>query len=257
MYVDVHAHLEYDDRIDIKLAITSAKNVGVVSIINNGTTIAGNRKSLELAKKYDIVKCALGLYPIDALKMDDKEIDDELGLRIFKLESTVENFDRIPFPHRGKKHLFELQFAGRFFGGDVDYTRFFTSIEAYFPLGNKLNYHPLLSVGISRSGLPLSERFYLGGLRSFNGYRSEQLSGDKMFLFSQQLRLKLPLWLYLSSYFDLGDVYGSTDEIKISHLRRAFGVCLSLDSPIGPFEFGYGITENELDRIYMRVGFEF
>lgn len=78
MYIDVHAHLEYEDRIDIEDAIASAKEVGVVSIINNGTNVFGNRKSLELASKYGVVKCALGLYPIDALKMTDSEIDAEL-----------------------------------------------------------------------------------------------------------------------------------------------------------------------------------
>lgn len=188
---------------------------------------------------------------------EDQNIDEEFGLRILKLESLVENFDRIPFPQTGKKHFFELKLAGRFLGGDIDYTRFFTSIEAYFPLGKYLNYHPKLGIGISRSGLPRSERFYIGGLRSFNGYRTNQLSGDKMFLLSQELRVKLPFWLYLSGYFDMGDVYRSTDEIKLSDLRRAFGVSISLDSPLGPFEIGYGKADNDIDRIYMRVGFEF
>ncbi|MBU8932963.1 MAG: patatin-like phospholipase family protein [candidate division Zixibacteria bacterium] len=234
-------------------------------LYDGNDSLTGKHQELKLGTEFRIgrqisrlgtVAMALVIEEIDYFQ-ENREIDEELGLRIFKLESLVENFDRIPFPHRGKKHFFELQFAGRLLGGDVDYTRFFTSIEAYFPLGKYLNYHPRLGVGISRSGLPMSERFYMGGLRSFHGYRSGQLSGDKMFLLSQQLRIKLPLWLYLSGYFDLGNIYGSTDEIKLSHLRRAFGVCLSLDTPLGPAEIGYGATEDDLDRIYIRVGFEF
>ena len=182
---------------------------------------------------------------------------EKFGLRIFTLESLVENFDRIPFPNSGKKHFFELKFAGRILGGDVDFTRFYTSIESYFPLGDKVNYHPKLELGASRSGLPLSERFFLGGMHSLSGFRADQLAGDKMFMMSHELRIKLPLWLYLSSRFELGNVFGRVDEIKLIDLSPAFGLFLSLDSPIGPFEVGYGITEDKIDRLYFRVGFEF
>lgn len=182
---------------------------------------------------------------------------DKFGLRIFKLESLVENFDQLPFPNTGKKHYFELKFAGRILGGDVDFTRFYTSIESYFPLSKNVNYHSKLELGASRSGLPLSERFFLGGMYSLSGLRTEQLAGDKMFMMSHELRFKLPLWLYLSSRFELGNVFGKIDELKIIDLRPAFGIFLSLDSPLGPFEVGYGITEYEIDRIYFRAGFDF
>ncbi|RKX26712.1 MAG: hypothetical protein DRP47_07760 [Candidatus Zixiibacteriota bacterium] len=234
-------------------------------LYNDSDSLTGKHQELKLGVEFCIGRQISRLGTVTAAliieendyNQEDKNIDEEFGLRILKLESLVENFDRIPFPQTGKKHYFELKLAGRFLGGDIDYTRFFTSIEAYFPLGKYLNYHPRLGVGISRSGLPQSEQFYIGGLRSFHGYRTDQLNGDKMFLLSQELRIKLPLWIYLSAYFDLGDVYGSTDEIKLSNLRHAFGVMISLDSPLGPFEIGYGIADNDIDRVYVRVGFEF
>ncbi|MEW5994992.1 MAG: BamA/TamA family outer membrane protein, partial [Candidatus Zixiibacteriota bacterium] len=109
-------------------------------------------------------------------------LSQDFGLTRLKLESLVETFDRVPFPETGKKYLFELQFAGEFLGGEATYTRFFTSLEAYFPLGKKLNYHPQLALGLSRSDLPVSEKFFLGGLHRFAGFRTHQLEGDKMFL---------------------------------------------------------------------------
>jgi len=190
-------------------------------------------------------------------KNTDRTLIEKFGLRIFKLETLVENFNRVPFPTTGKKHYFELKFAGRLLGGDVDYTRFYTSIEAYFPLSNKVNYHPKFELGVSRSGLPVSEKFYMGGMFSLSGFRTYQMGGEKMFLMSHELRIRLPLWLYLSSRFELGNVFGGTDEIKMNDLQPAFGLFLSLDSPIGPFEVGYGITEDEMDRIYFRAGFDF
>lgn len=183
--------------------------------------------------------------------------NEKYGLRALTLESLVENFDRWPFPSSGKKHHLELQIAGEFLGGDVEFTRFFSSIESYFQFGERLNYHPRLSIGLSRSGLPPSEQFYAGGLHSLAGFRTHQLSGDKLLLLNNVVRFKLPLWLYLSVRYDVGEVYTSADQIKLRNLRHGFGMSLALDSPIGPIEFGYGTADEDNDRWYFGAGLTF
>ncbi len=68
---DVHCHLDhqsFDGQID-KL-IENAKKAGVKAIITNGVNPESNRKALKIAKKYDIVLPALGIYPIDALQRE-------------------------------------------------------------------------------------------------------------------------------------------------------------------------------------------
>ncbi|MEA3296931.1 MAG: BamA/TamA family outer membrane protein, partial [candidate division Zixibacteria bacterium] len=185
------------------------------------------------------------------------EVDNRFGLRVFKIESLVETFNRIPFPESGKKHLFELKFAGKYFGGEVEYTRFYSSLEAYWPIGEHLNYHPRLAVGLSRSCLPVTEKFYLGGMRSFAGFRTHQLAGDKVIAMSHEMRLKLPLRFYLSLCYHTGEVYSSADHIKFSGLRHGLGVIAALDSPIGPIEFGYGTANNDFERYYINVGLYF
>lgn len=182
---------------------------------------------------------------------------EKFGLRIFSIESLVETFNRVPFPETGKKHLFELQFAGKFLGGETEFTRFFTSLEAYFALGAYLNYHSKLAIGLSRSGLPPSEKYYIGGIHSFAGLRTDQLSGDKLFVFSNELRIKLPLRLYFTSRYDMGEVYTATDQIKLRNIRHGVSVALALDSPIGPFEFGYGVTDTDKDHFYLNIGYSF
>ena len=63
MYIDVHAHLDDEKFNDIDDVIKRAEKAKVVAIINNGASIDRNRKTLELVKKYKIVKKALGFYP--------------------------------------------------------------------------------------------------------------------------------------------------------------------------------------------------
>ena len=79
MLIDIHCHLDYDkfDH-DTDTIVKNAEKAGVGIIISNGTNPESNRKVLALAKKYKIVRPALGIYPVDSLKMTDKEIEAEL-----------------------------------------------------------------------------------------------------------------------------------------------------------------------------------
>jgi len=191
------------------------------------------------------------------LRDNRRSTEDEFELRTFNFRSTVESFDRFPFPQRGKKHQFDLVFAGKVFGGEVEYSRFAASMEVFYPVGSFICYHPKASIGMSRRGLPQSEKFYVGGLHSFAGFRTNELAGEKMFLINQELRLKLPLWCYLSGYMDFGDVYGATEDIKFESMRHGFGVSLAVDSPFGPFELGYGGGDSPKDRWYFSAGLAF
>jgi TatD DNase family protein len=84
-YVDVHAHLEaYRNADEI---VDNAKKAGVKAIVYNGISRETNRKALEFSKRYDIVKAALGLYPIEILSMKDEDIEAELKF----IEENKEN----------------------------------------------------------------------------------------------------------------------------------------------------------------------
>ncbi len=184
-------------------------------------------------------------------------VESDFGLRVLHLQSLVETFNRRTFPETGKRHLFEIEFAGEFLGGDVEYTKFYSSVEAYWQFGPILNYHPSLAVGISRSGLPPSEKFYMGGMRSFMGLRTYQLGGDKLFHMSHEVRFKLPWRLYLTGRYDLGEVFTSVEDIKARRFRHGGGAILALDSPIGPFQFAYGWSERDMKRFYIHIGLRF
>lgn len=77
-FIDVHAHLDFYSDEEIEKYIENARKAGVKIIVNSGVDVKRNRKTLELAEKYPEVKISLGLYPIDALSMTEKEIDSEI-----------------------------------------------------------------------------------------------------------------------------------------------------------------------------------
>lgn len=66
--VDVHAHLEgsrFEE--DLDEVVRRFKDAGGSLIVTSGVNPETNRKSLEIAKKYDVVKASFGLYPIDSI----------------------------------------------------------------------------------------------------------------------------------------------------------------------------------------------
>ncbi len=76
MFIDAHCHLEMLENVEKAIERAGEKRVGI--IIANGINPESNRKVLEFSKKYENVRASLGLYPTDALKMSDGEIEDEL-----------------------------------------------------------------------------------------------------------------------------------------------------------------------------------
>jgi TatD DNase family protein len=78
MLIDTHAHYDFDEYTDLDEVLAKCKSAGVGIIISNGTNQKSNEKTLSLAKKYSIIKPALGLYPSDALQITDKEIEKSL-----------------------------------------------------------------------------------------------------------------------------------------------------------------------------------
>ena len=84
-----------------------------------------------------------------------------------------------------------------------------------------------------------------------------QISGDKMILISNELRARLPMHLYLLLRYDAGEVFGSTDQVRLGSLRNGLGIALAVATPIGPFEIGFGRTEKKSERVYFSAGFPF
>ncbi|MBU1200981.1 MAG: TatD family hydrolase [Nanoarchaeota archaeon] len=79
MIVDVHAHLDFENyKDDLDEVLKRAKQANVTAIICNGINKETNRKVLELSKKHDLIKAALGFYPCECDKISEKKFDEEI-----------------------------------------------------------------------------------------------------------------------------------------------------------------------------------
>ncbi len=182
----------------------------------------------------------------------------EHTLSAFTISSIVETLNKFPYPDYGHRQDVTLEFTTKWLGGSFDeYTKLWGSLEAYLPLGKYINFHPRIGAGISTANLPDVEKYFLGGMYNFSGYRTDQLNGDKYFLTNLQLRIKLPYAFYLMGNYDFGNVFDDYENIKIEDFRQGYGAALSIDSPIGPVDFGYGKAEDMPWRLYFNMGLRF
>jgi NTE family protein len=203
----------------------------------------------------------LGIISVEAkaLRVDIKDGDfrDSYNIRSLMIRSLVDTFDKYPFPHEGKYHHLYAEMAGDILGGEVVYRKAFTSLESYFPIGRRVNFHPKVAVGISEGTVPISEKFTLGGCENFYGLFSEELKGDKVFLGNLGLRFRMFKRLYLTMRYDTGNVWARLESIKLKELKHGFGSSLAFDTPLGPLEVSYGVATDEWDKFYFKAGFDF
>ncbi len=181
--------------------------------------------------------------------------DYEITSLIFR--SIVDDLDKLPFPDKGRYHHLSFELAGKILGGDLNYRKFFSSLESYFPLGSKLNFHPKIAIALSDGDLPLNEKFVLGGFGTLGGFYDQELKGDKLFFFNLGLRYKFLKRWYLTLRYDSGNTWPNLESIKLKNLKNSILSILSVQTPLGPIEFAYGKAEKKTDKLYLRIGLEF
>ncbi len=77
--VDVHIHLDFPEYAkDLDKVLKKAEESGVKAVIANGVHKESNRSVLEIAKKFRVVKPALGFYPTHTWEFTEEEVDEEL-----------------------------------------------------------------------------------------------------------------------------------------------------------------------------------
>jgi len=73
--VDTHCHLDFKDfDADRDQVIDRARKAGVARVVNIGSSVAGSRRSVELAKQYECVYASIGVHPHEAASVTDAVI---------------------------------------------------------------------------------------------------------------------------------------------------------------------------------------
>jgi outer membrane protein insertion porin family len=155
-------------------------------------------------------------------------------------------------------------------GGDLSYYRLTLRYQQIIDLSRlfAIRFDTELGYGDGLSdtpGLPLTENYFAGGLRSVRGYEGntlgprdslgQALGGDKKWTGTLELILPLPFIkdseaFRITAFVDAGNVFGRGtsgpgEDFKLAELRASAGISGIWISPFGPLTLSYGFPFND------------
>jgi outer membrane protein insertion porin family len=180
------------------------------------------------------------------------------------VRKTIDNYQD---PTRGSVTKLSLELAG--FGGTENFLKGIADYRRYFPVTQNTVFSIHGSIGYimetwGDEDIPLSEKFFLGGLSSIRGFESREVGptddgdyvgGEKMAYanFEYIFPLVQDMGIKGLVFFDIGNAW-SEDEEYFSDLRYSVGPGIRWMSPIGPlrFELGFNLDpqDDEDDSVF-------
>ena len=161
--------------------------------------------------------------------------------------------DSVMAPTRGTSARAYSDFS---FQGALRYVRTGAQYQYYIPLSKQysiaLNGEVGLGRGLQGQPYPIFKDFYVGGLGSVRGFDQGSLGprditglvigGAKKLVGNAEFYLPFPgagndKSLRLYGFYDIGNVFGEFDPIKLASLRSSYGMGISWVSPMGPLRF--------------------
>ncbi len=182
-------------------------------------------------------------------------------LRNITIQSEVDTRDKLPFPQKGNYHLFSYETGGPVLGGEKSYSKIYSLIEFYSPLGKTVNFHNKIAWGNADHGTPFPKQFALGGLNAFGGLRENMLIGKRFIIVSEELRFQLKCidWLemYLIARYEFGGLWNDYEKIKSEDFLQTGTLSCAIQTPLGPLIFAWGKTSTDHEQFYFSAGYDF
>ncbi len=167
-------------------------------------------------------------------------------------------------------------------GGDTRYLSGSYQFQQYWPLNKQytLAFNGDLAYGKGLSGrpFPLFKNFYGGGLGSVRGFEQGSLGekeitnggslgGNKKVNVNIELLTPFPgagndRTLRMFGFFDVGNVYGESQPMRLNQLRASVGVGISWISPVGPLRLAIAnpirkFAGDRIQRVQFQIGTAF
>lgn len=176
---------------------------------------------------------------------------------------------------KGMYHAVSSEYAGDVLGGSNEFWKMKAESRMYFSLPLNLVFKARGVFGYINSlddtGIPLFERFFLGGISSLRGYDSYTVGpklnipggrtgndntfvygGNRMFFSNVELEYpiikKQGLGFNLVAFFDSGQSFSENESFSIADFRSNYGFGFRWLSPFGPLRFEWGIPINKREE---------
>lgn len=166
--------------------------------------------------------------------------------------------DRLFNPTQGSDNSLTVTQSGGILGGNVHFTEYVVDSGWFIPTWWEnwtffVRGKAGLLVENKANGLPVYEKYFLGGMNSIRGYKNWSISptdpvtgttigGEKMVQFNMEFIFPLfkEAGMMGVVFYDMGNVYANSDGWNLGDLRRSYGGGIRYYSPMGPLRLEYG-----------------
>ncbi|MEI6157000.1 MAG: BamA/TamA family outer membrane protein, partial [Atribacterota bacterium] len=191
------------------------------------------------------------LTPVEGITPDQGGITNSLTpMVIYDTRDDVFN------PHAGWYGSLQVELAGRFLGGDNNYTKYMLDVRDFINIGKDTVLALRFVGGLADTELPEYEKFSVGGVMTLRGYDLSEFQGEQMLLFNAEYRWDIAKNLQLVFFGDAGYAWPLNDPIRFEDIKLGYGVGLRFETPIGPVRLDYGIGEAGA-QTYFSIGHTF
>jgi outer membrane protein insertion porin family len=169
--------------------------------------------------------------------------------------------DSFTEPTRGLLATASVEYAGGFLDAVNNFTKYSLDLSQYFPLWGKLIGHLRGNIAYGDSfgstpGLPVQERYFLGGINSVRGFKNYSISpkdpvtdnpegGNKAFFINSEILFPLYAAMKMRGivFFDMGNAFDEGTPFKWA-VKRSVGIGIRFTSPLGAIrlELGYNLA---------------
>ncbi|MDR2339612.1 MAG: outer membrane protein assembly factor BamA [Deltaproteobacteria bacterium] len=178
---------------------------------------------------------------------------------IFSLRISRDTRNHFFQPTEGSTARFTYAIATSLLGGETSFSRYELEGAKWFPApfwkGAALMVHG--DIGLltenKEGGLPVYEKFFLGGINSIRGYdwydispkderTGETIGGQKQAYANVEFTFPIiqNSGLYAVLFYDMGNVWSKDQDFDFGDLKRSYGAGLRYLSPMGPLRIEYG-----------------
>ncbi|TDO95096.1 Beta-barrel assembly machine subunit BamA [Halanaerobium saccharolyticum] len=162
-------------------------------------------------------------------------------------------------PTSGSINNFEIEHAGDFIGGEMNFTKFTWDSRRYFPAFSDHAIAARMKLGLSEPRTPLaSEEYDLGGSDSLRGYQrsdfDDAVPNNNLLLLNLEYRIPFNESFTGVLFTDAGNVWEDRESIALDDLHYGYGLGMRMNTPVGQLRLDYGWDEEQDGRLHFSIG---
>ena len=170
-----------------------------------------------------------------------------------------DTYDKKQFPNSGYFYLLSFETSQDILGGQISFSKYFAKFGTYHTIG-WFTAHGWTLGGNIGGMPPFFERFTIGKENRLWGFRGDELIGDNVFNAGLDLRVNFRgrlKRLYVISGVAMGNIWSKDVPWKQSKTIWSAGAGLGLETPIGPLQILWGLSNMKTQYLHAELGYQF